>query len=326
MAEIEKKGAKKNNRFVILMLVITKSAKFVKFIKVFKALKFAKFFITFISMTLSMFVYAFWLGPLFSIGFVLMLFFHEMGHVLAMKKQGMPTKAPVFIPMLGAVIFAPRFKTRAQEAFIGYGGPLAGLIATLVVFAAWLLLPKGGKLSEIILLVSYTSAFINLFNMLPIRPLDGGRVTQIVGGWFKYFAIVGLVYISFLIKEPGILLIWIIIATETNFKPTVKFATTFSIHTLMIIMMSLGYGEQGLWINLVDIVLGTVVNLLMFGQMIAYLGKQLSEEELNPYNLPTAPMALRLKWLALYFILTAALIGLMAIQVPYLPQLPSATN
>ena len=103
-------------------------------------------------MGLSAFVYAFWLGPWFSIAFVIMLFIHEMGHVMAMKIKGMPTSAPVFIPMFGAVIFAPKFKNKQDEAFVGYAGPLVGGLAALALFGIWALLPSPSKL---ILLVSY---------------------------------------------------------------------------------------------------------------------------------------------------------------------------
>src|SRR3989344_3078328 len=120
--------------FVLLM-------KSTKLFKVVKMLKFTKILITFFSMALSVFVYAFMMGPWFSIGFVLMLFIHEMGHVMALRHKGYPASAPIFIPMFGAVIFSPAFNNAEEEAYIGYGGPFIGGLAAVALFGVWAVLP-----------------------------------------------------------------------------------------------------------------------------------------------------------------------------------------
>src|SRR3989344_1385694 len=160
----------KKSHLMLLLVLLTKSTKLVKVYKLLKLMKFTKAFMTFASMIVSAFVYSIFLGPWFAIGLMAMLFIHEMGHIIALKIKGYPAPGPVFIPMLGAVIFAPKFKHSEDEAFIGYGGPLLGGIAAVASFGLWALLPEP---SEVLLLVSYIGIFLNLFNMLPIRPLDG---------------------------------------------------------------------------------------------------------------------------------------------------------
>src|SRR3989344_6518301 len=191
--------------FLIVLLVLGKSA------KVFKAAKIAKPAITFASMALSLFAYAFWLGPWFSVGFIAMLFIHEMGHVIALRLKGYPAPTMVFIPFLGAAIFAPAFQDREDEAYVGYGGPLLGSIGAAALFGVWFFLEESSTAAHLVLITSYVAVFINLFNLLPISPLDGGRITQATGRWFQYVGIAGLVIFSFFFRQPVILFIWILV-------------------------------------------------------------------------------------------------------------------
>jgi len=292
-------------------VLLAKSGKLIKMFKMVKLLKFSKILITFFSMTLSVFVYAFMMGPWFSVGFVLMLFIHEMGHVAAMRLKGYPASAPVFIPMLGAVIFAPKFKNSDEEAYIGYGGPFVGGIAALALFALWAILPVQYPL---LLMLSYSAAFLNLFNLLPIRPLDGGRVTHIVGGWFKWFGVAGLVWLAVVIKEPMMLLIFILILGDFNIKPKYRFYLGFISLITMATLMVLGYGKQASWIDITDTCIAALLVYFYYRGM-----KKTGLVEEKETNEP-ATLVLRLKWLGLYLLLVAGLILLMSIQAQYLPQ------
>jgi Zn-dependent protease len=151
-----------------------------KMTKLVKLLKFGKIFLTFATMCLSAFIYSFSMGAWFSTGFVVLLFVHEMGHVIALRFKGLPASAPVFIPFIGAAIFSPSFKGKENESFVGIGGPLLGGVSCLVMFALWKTTPGH---PNILLMLSYTATIINLFNLIPLRPLDGGRITQIIGPW-----------------------------------------------------------------------------------------------------------------------------------------------
>jgi Zn-dependent protease len=113
-------------------------------------------------------------GWLFGVGFVLLIFIHEMGHAFAIRREGLEASWPVFIPFFGAMIaLKGRPASRAAEARIAYAGPLAGTFASLVAAGFYLLFG-----SRIWLGLAYTGFFLNLFNLVPISPLDGGRVAQ----------------------------------------------------------------------------------------------------------------------------------------------------
>src|SRR5262249_53429981 len=141
-------------------------------------LKFAslgKLALTSISMLAMIWIYALRGGLPFAVGFVLLLLIHEMGHAIAIRRAGLNAGWPVFIPGLGAFITLKEVPTsRVMEAEIGYAGPLFGTAASLAVAALYLV-----TRSELCLSLAYTGFFLNLFNMIPLHPLDGGRVAQV---------------------------------------------------------------------------------------------------------------------------------------------------
>jgi len=113
-------------------------------------------------------------GWLFGLGFVLMILIHELGHGWAIKKQGLSSGYPVFIPFFGAMIsLRGQPRNSLVEARIAIAGPVAGTAAALGATALYLLTD-----SRIYLAVAYSGYFLNLFNLVPMSPLDGGRVAQ----------------------------------------------------------------------------------------------------------------------------------------------------
>jgi Zn-dependent protease len=142
------------------------------------ALKFAKFG-TLASMGLTILVYAQFFGWTFAVGFVLLIFVHEMGHALAMRQRGIPASAPVFIPFVGAFIaMKARPRDAWEEAYVGIGGPILGSVAALgcLIIAALAASPFFAALASV-------GFLLNLFNLLPVSPLDGGRVAGAVSRW-----------------------------------------------------------------------------------------------------------------------------------------------
>lgn len=107
----------------------------------------------------------------FAIALVAILIFHEYGHVRAMKSFGIPTKGMYLIPFVGGLAVGDRPTTRWQDVYISMMGPVYGLIMTIIFYVIWLITD-----SHFAGLVASTSALINLFNLLPVYPLDGGRV------------------------------------------------------------------------------------------------------------------------------------------------------
>ena len=133
---------------------------------------------------LSMFVtigaYALVFGWPFAVGFVLLILIHEMGHAVALKQQGIPASAPVFIPFVGAFIaMKGRPRDAFVEAIVGIGGPILGTIGAAACLAAGFALD-----SDFLFALASVGFLINLFNMIPVSPLDGGRVVGAISRWF----------------------------------------------------------------------------------------------------------------------------------------------
>ena len=126
-----------------------------------------------------------------------------MGHAVAIRRAGLEAGWPVFIPFVGAMIaLKGRPASRAVEARIAYAGPLAGTAASLLAAAFFLL--TGSRLW---LSLAYTGFFLNLFNLIPISPLDGGRVAQVFS---RRASIIGgalLAAMFFVTMAPQLLLI-----------------------------------------------------------------------------------------------------------------------
>ncbi|HUB67201.1 MAG TPA: site-2 protease family protein [Candidatus Methylacidiphilales bacterium] len=135
---------------------------------------------TSLSMLLMIWIYSLIFGWPFAIGIVLLLFVHEMGHVIAAKWLGIPVTAPIFIPFFGAAITMQQNPRDAwTEALMAYGGPFAGCIGSWICWYAAIQLQQ-----EWLMGVASVSFVINLFNMIPVPPLDGGRICAAVSPWF----------------------------------------------------------------------------------------------------------------------------------------------
>lgn len=173
-------------------------------------LKMGKFGGTFISMAVTVGAYALLYPWSFAIGLVLMIFIHEMGHIWAAKRKGLPVSAPAFIPFLGALIMLKRQPQDAvTEAYVAFGGPLIG---TAGAFMTWLLAGWTGY--EVLYPIAFIGFFLNLFNLLPMHPLDGGRIVTAISRWLWVVGLIlGLVLIIVL-WSPILLFIWILFAFQ----------------------------------------------------------------------------------------------------------------
>lgn len=131
------------------------------------------------TMLLSIFFYAQAWGWRFAVGFVLLIFVHECGHLLAARMVGLDVGWPVFIPFMGAMIALREAPRNAWiEAVVGVGGPILGGLGALGCAAVYL--ATGHTL---FLVLGYAGLFLNLFNLIPIVPLDGGRIVSAVSPW-----------------------------------------------------------------------------------------------------------------------------------------------
>ncbi|HUJ48794.1 MAG TPA: site-2 protease family protein [Bryobacteraceae bacterium] len=126
---------------------------------------------TLLSMMAFFAVYWSMFGWKFALGFVVSIYIHEMGHVIALRKYGIAASSPMFIPFVGALVRMKQYPANvAQDARVGLAGPIWGLGATVV---AWLGALATGQ--PIWYAIAHTSAWLNLFNLIPIWQLDGGR-------------------------------------------------------------------------------------------------------------------------------------------------------
>lgn len=140
----------------------------------FKAVPIAKFGLTGLSMLAMIAVEAWRFGLPFAVGFVLLILIHELGHGLAMRLNHVEAGWPIFIPFMGAVIsMKGQPRDRGVEAAIAYGGPLAGAAASVGVAALGI-----ATESRLLITLAYSGMFMNLFNLIPMSPMDGGRIAQ----------------------------------------------------------------------------------------------------------------------------------------------------
>jgi Zn-dependent protease len=129
------------------------------------------------TMFISIAAYTVVFGWPFAVGLVLLLFVHEMGHVIQLRREGVEASAPIFIPFLGATIAAKSLgKDAVAEARVGLAGPILGTIGTLIPLAVYL-----ATGSDLWRAIAYVGFFINLINLLPVLPLDGGRAMAVLG-------------------------------------------------------------------------------------------------------------------------------------------------
>ena len=128
----------------------------------------------------------------FALALIGVLVFHEYGHLRAMKKCGLPTKGMYLIPFVGGLAVGDMPKTRWQDVYISMMGPVYGLIMTVAFYIVYLITE-----SHFAGLVASTSALLNLFNLIPVSPLYGGRVVKsLVFSGRNYLALVALLIIS----------------------------------------------------------------------------------------------------------------------------------
>ena len=138
--------------------------------------KFGKLLTTGGTMILSVFAYALLLGWRYAVGFVLLIFVHEMGHYIAARRMGLAVGAPTFIPFVGAWIELKDQPLDAEsEAQIALAGPLVGTLGALACY--WAARIEG---STLLLALAYAGFMLNLWNLIPVKPLDGGRIVGVL--------------------------------------------------------------------------------------------------------------------------------------------------
>jgi len=143
---------------------------------------------------------AFWwwmLGTVeMALGFLALLFVHEMGHYLAAKQKGMNVSLPIFTPIGALINMRELPKNAVDEAYMAYAGPLAGSVAAFVMLVSAIVLdvPQMVYLAQI-------GFFLNLFNLIPLSPMDGGRICMAVT---RHMWLLGIIiFVAFFYYMPS---------------------------------------------------------------------------------------------------------------------------
>jgi len=184
---------------------------------VFGLFKFGKIGGTLLTMLIALAVYTSMFGWQYAAGFIILIFIHEMGHFLAAKQRSLAVSTPTFIPFVGAWIELKDQPMDVEtEAYVASAGPLFGTVAATLVYL-W------GRETEsgLLLAIAYAGFFINFFNLIPLSPLDGGRMTAILSPRIWFLGVP--VMLGLMFYRPSPLLILICVAAI----PALKKAWTF---------------------------------------------------------------------------------------------------
>lgn len=177
-------------------------------VKLVKTLKFTKFGL----IALSGAAYAYLFTWQFSLMILVALFVHESGHIYAMKRCGMKTKGIYFIPFLGAAAIGDgEFPSRKDETYIAIMGPIWGFVLAILTGAIYFIWHNAFFAA-----VSGWMAMVNLFNLLPVNPLDGGRIIKSVTFSINSklgftFLSIGIIFFTILTFWAGLILFFVLL-------------------------------------------------------------------------------------------------------------------
>ncbi len=162
------------------------------------------------TMIVSVLAYTLVWGLPYAFGLVLLIFVHEMGHYLAARRRGLEVGAPTFIPFVGAWVAMKDMPRDVEtEAYIGLAGPVVGTLGAMAAY--WLAQAND---SALMLAIAYGGFFINLFNLIPLSPFDGGRITAILSPRIWLLGVPILVALFFWRPSPLLILMALLAAPQ----------------------------------------------------------------------------------------------------------------
>jgi len=165
-----------------------------------------KFLGTALTMVVSVGAYALLFPVWFAVGFVALIWVHEMGHVLQLRREGIEASAPMFIPFIGAFVAMKQMpKDVLAEARVGLAGPILGSLGALGAWGIYEITQE-----PLFLGLAYVGFFLNLFNLLPMLPLDGGRAIGALSPVFWLVGVLGVVGLLFVNPNPILIFIAIL--------------------------------------------------------------------------------------------------------------------
>ncbi|WP_431259587.1 site-2 protease family protein [Roseateles chitinivorans] len=176
----------------------------------FSGVKLSKLLLSGGTMLLSVLLYATLYGWRYAVGFVAMIVIHELGHFFAARHRGLPAGLPMLIPFIGAWTSLEKMPHDAEtEAFVGLGGPLLGAVAATGCY----LMARSWNI-DWLLAISYAGFFLNLFNLIPMLPFDGGRITAVLSPRIWFAGVPIMVGLFLYRPSPMLLLIALLAAPQ----------------------------------------------------------------------------------------------------------------
>jgi len=186
----------------------------------FSAAKLGKILLVVGTMALTIAAYSLVFGWQYAVGFVLLIFVHEMGHYIAARQRGLNVGLPTFIPFVGAWIQLKDQPMNAEtEAYVGFAGPFLGTVGALGCYFLARQLD-----SRLLLALAYAGFFLNLFNLIPLSPFDGGRITSVLS---PRLWLVGVpLLLAMFLWRPSPLLVMMAILAAPQVMKAIRFDKT----------------------------------------------------------------------------------------------------
>lgn len=158
------------------------------------------------TMLLSVLAYTLLYGWRFAVGLVALIAVHELGHVVALRRRGVAAGLPVFLPFLGAFVSVQQQpRSVLVEAETALAGPAAGFLGAAVVALA-----AAQTGSDLLRALAFTGFLLNLFNLLPALPLDGGRAAAALHPAVWGVGLAALLVVEVVRPSPVVLIVLVL--------------------------------------------------------------------------------------------------------------------
>jgi Zn-dependent protease len=156
-----------------------------------------------ISPLISIGFYAMLFGWPYAFAIMVLLFIHELGHYIWMKALGLNPQLPIFVPGIGAYVAMTKLPPdQATHAWVALAGPLVGGLGCTILY--WLGVHSGNNW---LLAAGSTGFFLNLIQLIPAKPLDGGFVSQAVSKWLLIPGVAIMLAASYMLHSVLLLII-----------------------------------------------------------------------------------------------------------------------
>jgi Zn-dependent protease len=160
---------------------------------------------------ISIFCYKFMFGWELSLYLVMLLGIHEAGHYIMAQREKVHVTVPIFIPFMGAIINLKEQVSLKKDCLIGLGGPLLGVIGCIIFDII------GHILNNPVLIKSAgIMFFVNLINLTPYYPLDGGRICVLFDKYIKYVGIVMLILLNIVFHSPVFIIMSVLLYLQNQ--------------------------------------------------------------------------------------------------------------